>query len=83
MGKLDLEKFKIVPFITGTQSIPKFGKFQDTFKVKIRLLCLRIPTISSDILISLSSPIELEEFSDECFVEICKSFRILDWDLFK
>ena len=81
---LDFDGFKKIPLIIGTQNIPKFGKLQDTTAVKIRLLCLRIPSITSDILISLSSPItDFEVFSDDFFIEICKSFVVLKWDLFK
>lgn len=82
-GFMDLNEFKDVPFIIGTQNIPKFGKIQDTSTVKIRLLCLRIESVSSDILVSLSTPIDLEIFTDELFVQICKSFCIVDWKLFK
>ena len=80
---IEVGEFKVVPFIIGSQNIPKFGKLQDTTKVKIRLLCLRIPSITSDILVSFSSPSNLEGFTDEFFFEICKSFCILNWDLFK
>jgi len=82
-GKIDIEQFKNVSFLIGTQNIPKFGKLQDIFAVKIRLLCLRIPEIYSDILISSSSQSVSETFSDENFMEICKSFCIRDWTLFK
>lgn len=82
-GKLDIGEFTDVPFIIGNQQIPKFGKVNDSTSVKIRILCLRIPSISSDILISLSAPINFECFTDESFIHICKSFRIQNWSLFK
>lgn len=83
-GDLEIGQFKKVSFIFGSQSIPKFGKLQDISKVKIRLVCLRFSEISSDILISSSSSQNsLESFSDEIFMEICNSFCIRDWNLFK
>jgi hypothetical protein len=80
---LDIGQFKNVSFLIGTQSIPKFGKIQDITSVKIRLLCLRIPEISSDILISSSSQFDSEAFSENIFMEICESFCIHNWTLFK
>jgi hypothetical protein len=44
---------------------------------------LRIPQISSDILISFSYQKESKVFSDDLFIEICQSFCIHDWSLFK
>lgn len=81
--KIDISEYKNVSYIIGTQNIPKFGKQDDSTSVKIRLLCLRIQSISTDILISTSSPKDFECFTDESFIEICKSFKILNWSLFK
>ena len=70
-------------YIIGSQSIPKFGKLKDTSNVCIRLMLIRIPSISSDILISFSNNEYDFTFTDELFFETCKSFSIKNWSLFK
>jgi hypothetical protein len=70
-------------YMFGHQNIPKFNKDEDITKVKIYLFCMLLSNVLTDVLISLSIPINFDCYSDEDFVKIFKSFKVTDWSLFK
>jgi hypothetical protein len=70
--------------LIGEQVIAKFNR-NEFNRVKIALCVFRIPTVQSDILITVNAPVDTAlplTLSIHEFEQMVATFRINDWSLF-
>ena len=85
MNCCNFSKLHQVWFLTGSQTVPKYGKPEQETDIQNFLYLIRFPEIKTDILISSNevSAGEMVAMTTDEFTEFVSSLKISDWGLFE
>jgi hypothetical protein len=84
MSALKFSKYHEEWFLSGFQTVAKFGKEEQHSSIQIYMYLIRFAEISTDILITCNFPSNFDGFDKLGidFLDLVNSFKVVDWGLF-